>query len=488
MPEAIKKSRGITSTENFLSSLCEDTFLGIWSYPNPFKADGKEACDLIAVFENHVFLFFDRESRKFDDAEKDVLIQWKRWEKEVIQKQIQTARGVKKYILNNPDKLYLDPKQEVPFPISISKEDIKIHCIIVAHGASEACKKFSKENIYGSLAIVYGGKAPEDVTMPFMVHLDKDDPVHIFDSHNLEIILSELDTFYDFSRYVLAKEKAIQKYNFLTYCGEEDLLAHYFLNFNESEKVHFIGTEKKDVNAIVVGEGGWHNFIQSKAYKRKKSADKASYLWDGLLQRTCTNALAGTLTGNGNVFTGESAICEMAKEPRFMRRALSENIDNAINDYPFPKDKCSRKMTFMHSFYKGVAYVFLQVHHPNITNYENEHRPRRQAILKIACGATKNRFPHLNKIIGIAIDAPKFTKSNSEDFLLLNCEKWSDENKQCYEKLNKDWNFFKTGVMRTRMNAMEFPDGSSVKTKKIGRNDICPCGSNKKYKKCCFAV
>lgn len=24
-----------------------------------------------------------------------------------------------------------------------------------------------------------------------------------------------------------------------------------------------------------------------------------------------------------------------------------------------------------------------------------------------------------------------------------------------------------------------------VKSKKVGRNDLCPCGSGKKYKKCC---
>lgn len=31
----------------------------------------------------------------------------------------------------------------------------------------------------------------------------------------------------------------------------------------------------------------------------------------------------------------------------------------------------------------------------------------------------------------------------------------------------------------------EVPPGTKLKTKKIGRNDPCPCGSGKKYKKCC---
>src|SRR6195256_909888 len=87
-PMPIQKSQGQTPTEQYLSHLCDKTFLGLWSYANPFKADGKELCDLIAIFENHVFLFFDRESRKFDRAGAEVELTWERFEKETITKQI----------------------------------------------------------------------------------------------------------------------------------------------------------------------------------------------------------------------------------------------------------------------------------------------------------------------------------------------------------------------------------------------------------------
>jgi len=35
------------------------------------------------------------------------------------------------------------------------------------------------------------------------------------------------------------------------------------------------------------------------------------------------------------------------------------------------------------------------------------------------------------------------------------------------------------------MNRSEEPVTEHDKSKKIGRNDPCPCGSGKKYKKCC---
>ncbi|HNW16714.1 MAG TPA: SEC-C metal-binding domain-containing protein, partial [bacterium] len=31
----------------------------------------------------------------------------------------------------------------------------------------------------------------------------------------------------------------------------------------------------------------------------------------------------------------------------------------------------------------------------------------------------------------------------------------------------------------------EKKDSAPVRTEKVGRNDSCPCGSGKKYKKCC---
>src|SRR5580704_7849848 len=145
----INKSKGLTPTESLLAKLCDRTFLKLWSYPNPCRADGKELCDLLAVFEDHVFLFFDRESRKFDKGSGDILLTWQRWEGEAVQKQIATARKAKRYINQHPNRIYLDAKHTTPFPIKLPPNGGQIHKIIVAHGAKEACKQFSDENVSG---------------------------------------------------------------------------------------------------------------------------------------------------------------------------------------------------------------------------------------------------------------------------------------------------------------------------------------------------
>jgi len=253
-----------------------------------------------------------------------------------------------------------------------------------------------------------------------------------------------------------AKERAIEQISCLSYCGEEDLLAHYFLNFDGQK--YFIGSKDKTINGVFISEGEWRDFIESEPYQRRKQANEVSYFWDELIQKTCQNALDEKLLGSVNIFDNQNAIHEMAKEPRFSRRALSETIINAINRFPYNKDGIVRNISLMPSFYKDKAYVFLQVRHPHITDYDKEYRPRRSKMLQIACGAAKNKFPQLNRIIGIAIDAPKFAERNSEDFVLLDCAKWSDTDAVRYKEANRGLQFFETESLRVQQKTIsDFP-------------------------------
>jgi SEC-C motif-containing protein len=481
----IIKSKGVTLTERLLADLCDKSFLKLWSYPNPFKDDKDELCDLLAVFENHVFIFFDRESQAFSNDSNDPLINWKRWRKKAIDAQIRTAHGAERYIKNGRD-IFLDKDLSVPFPFNIDRQNMVVHKIIIAHGAKEACENFSNDNVYGSLGMSYGNSTLE-FPFPFLIHMDKENPVHVFDSHNLPIIFTELDTFYDFSSYLDAKVDAIKSFDALVYCGEEDLLAHYFLNYDESKNKHFIGTTEKDVNFLMIGEGEWKDFVELEIYKNKKIADRISYHWDKLIQITSQNTLDGIIEGSSPL-RGYSAIHEMAKEPRFHRRALSERMIQAIHNFPESSQRIMRNLSFMPSFYEGKGYVFLQLKVEGITDYDNEYRPKRQAMLEIACGAAKNKFNHLKTVIGIAIDAPKFSETNSEDFILMDCTDWSEDQKEHYERANEGLGFFKTGAVQQK-TVTEFPTVKKQKVSnrvKVGRNAPCPCGSGKKYKKCCI--
>ncbi|MFH1362163.1 MAG: hypothetical protein ABIH69_05875 [bacterium] len=465
----IKKSKGITRTEKLLATLCDQTFLKLWSYANPCKEGGKELCDVLAIFDDNIFIFFDRESLILKASDKNLKFTWQRWKKKVIESQIKTASGAEKYIRSGKP-IYLDARGETSLPLSVPSDRAKIHKIIVAHGASEACKNASEDNINGSLCISYGTQEPDsshdfpiDLSHPFTIDLDNDDPVHIFDSYNLEIVLRELDTFYDFVSYVEAKEEAIRKLLGLMYTGEEELLAYYFRNFDEEENLHFIKDKNAPYGFLGIDQGVWHEFIQSDSYKRKKDEDEVSYLWDGLIQRTCQHALDGTLITEHDFFKDQNAVHEMAKEPRFIRRALSRHMLRAFHKFPDVEASSQKKgmwtfTSYMPSFYKNKGYVFLQFYKPEIKNYE-EYRQVRKEMLHIACGVTKNKNPQVEKVIGIATEPPKLSEQGSEDLILLDCREWSAEDRKYYEDANKVLGFLEQPSLQiTKMKENEFPE------------------------------
>jgi hypothetical protein len=493
---AIRKSEGLTPTERTLASLCEHTFLKLWSYPNPYREDGKELCDLLVVFENEILIFFDRESRRLESHSGDFGLAWQRWHKEVIDKQIATAEGAARYIRKGRP-IYLDSRRETAFPIPIHAPSARIHKIVVAHGAREACRAFSADNVSGSLAIAYGDGDVRGTSQPFFVELDREDVVHVFDTENLGTVLSELDTIFDFTAYLDAKVEAAKRHKLLTYCGEEDLVAHYLMNFDEAGKRHLIGS-LENFDFVHIGEGEWEDFKRSEPYKRRRKANRSSYEWDRLIQITSDNALNDRLIGNGDPFSGRSAIHFMAKEPRFARRALSDHVRKAIVHFPETSAPIVRNVSLMPSFWDGTAYVFLQLKVLEKGDYATEYRPRRTALLEIACAAARLRWPKLRRVVGIAIDAPKYAPDiNSEDLALLEFDDWDEKKERYYRKLNEEIRFFSTGSMtETKLSITEFPAppvesaAASIHSVngrlKIGRNEPCPCGSGKKYKKCCL--
>lgn len=481
------KSTGVTPTEKMLADFCERSFLRLWSYPNPYKDDGHELCDLLAVFGNDVFVFFDREAVLPDDPEKDPQVLWDRWKRNVIDRQVKTAHGAERYIRSGRP-IFLDGKRETPFPFEFDRENVAVHKVIVAHGAKQACERASPQNVYGSLAITYAA-TEGGVTQPFHIEIDKRNPVHILDSHNMPIVLSELDTVSDFSAYLREKARAASVLDYLSYCGEEDLLGHYLLNYDHLKKRHVIGSTREKMNGIMIGEGEWQGFSQSVVYRNTKQKDRISYFWDELIQRTCQNSLDGTLGGNSDILRGQSAIYEMVKEPRFMRRGLSEKMLSAVQRFP-NSGPFTRQVTFLPSFETNVGYVLLQLRVPEPLRSDPDFREKRQLILEIACGAAKNKFPNLVKVIGIGIEAPKFSGgTNAEDFILMPCEAWSAEQQNHYRALNNEWSFFETPNLKQHKDLVtQFvqPLRSSKRTtgEKLGRNDPCPCGSGNKYKKC----
>ncbi len=461
----IVKAEGVNDSEKLLAMLCDKVFLKLWAYANPQKQKGDELCDVLAVFENHVFIFSDKNiSFKSERTTTTDLEKWESWKNEAIDKSIYQIRRAEKWILKNPEKIFLDSQCTVPLPLTIDKENLKIHRIIVAHGAEEACKNDSQNNIDGSLAICYNDlEDPKELVEspgPFHLVLPRDEVIHVFDSHNLEIILGELDTVRDLLLYFEEKEKAIKKYDTIVYFGEEELLAHYFSNFDEEDKKYSIDIKDEQAKGINLKKGFWQGFTNHPQYQKRKQANEISYTWDRLLQKTFEHALEGTLKGRENTLKGHAASVEMAKEPRVSRRMLSESLLISIEDFFTREDKEMHYLAYFSSYYHDLMYVFFQMPLLENIDYEKEYRPRKREMLNIACGAVKNKYPDLKKIIGITVDLPRLNGHYSEDFILLEFKEWSKETADFFKKANKDsgLNAFESDNQKLREDTIhDFP-------------------------------
>ena len=481
-------SNGVNASEQILALLCRNSFLRLWSYANPFKDDGHEFCDVISIFEHHVFIFFDRERelREFGVGE-DVTTRWRRWKRHVIDKQIATAHGAARY-LQSGRPIFLDAQRRRPLPVRFNLDDLTIHKIIVANGATNACKSFSEQNVFGSLAVVYDDTIELDIERPFFIRLDRVKPVHLLDSHNLPILLSELDTVRDLSDYLDTKIALIEKHKVVLYCGEEDFLAYYLSNLSRDGMFDQRILQDIDVPfGLSIAEGAWQSLTSRPSYKATKMANSISYAWDRFIDDICSAWLDGELTKSVDLLSGRNAVHEMAKEPRHMRRKHSRHIIETIQSFN-PNLKAVtvgfRQVRLFESFYKNKAYIILQLLVPFTERGSiEEEQQKRKSVLDIACGAAKNRFPHLKSIIGIAMEPPKVNPFGNKELVLFECEAWTTEQQQDYEVRNTHWKFFQLDEPRHR-TVTRFVYDRSKKKSKTKRNERCPCGSGRKFKRC----
>jgi hypothetical protein len=145
---AVLRSLGTTLSERYLAKLADCSFLNLWSYPNTFidkkiggKGDGKELCDLLVVCGDHILIFSIKAIVWPGGANEQIA--WKRWYKRAIAKSVDQIRGAERWIAQFPDRIFLDRQctQRLPLPIP-PPERRKIHGIVVALGAGDACKEF----------------------------------------------------------------------------------------------------------------------------------------------------------------------------------------------------------------------------------------------------------------------------------------------------------------------------------------------------------
>ena len=176
----------------------------------------------------------------------------------------------------------------------------------------------------------------------------------------------------------------------------------------------------------------------------------------------------------------------------YIGRLLCERLKQAYDSYPIdivPKDVDLPYVSLYYDYTnREQVYFFLQLKQLSTDSYATYRKKRRDLIEAYGmCLKAKfvDELPQhpLKRIIAIGIEPVKYSKTTSEDIAFIDCSQWTDEQQQRFRELRNIMKIWRTPLDKaTKFQAKEYPD---VVSKKVGRNDPCPCQSGKKYKKCC---
>ncbi len=465
----IERSDGITPSEKYLKKLCDRAFLSLWSYPGVFrdqkqggKGDGKELCDLLVIFENHIIIFSDKYI-EFPDSG-NIQLDWSRWYRRAIKDSAEQIYGAERWIKKFPNRLFIDRNCTSPFPITLPDLDNSyFHRIVIAHGVSEKCREHF-DGGSGSLLLdntIFGDEHTGEECTPFTVgQVDKNKGyLHVFDEVTLDVILQTLDTVTDFVNYLLKKKEFLSSQVIVRLPGEEELLAFYLQNLNENGDHDFV--LPKDINGLVLEEGFWGEFLKSPQRKAQQEANRISYAWDALIETFNKHILDDTqyLAFPKGINNQEATVKFLAKENRTRRRMLSTFLHELLAK----TETTERRVRVIAPSNKGDPYyVFLVL--PMLAGQEySEYRTRRGKLLEAYCMVVKYKHPEAEDIVGFATESID-VKHRSEDLIYLDARQWSDQLQKDAEDFHNEYGFLRvTSQFRTR--EYEFP----IQSKKRGR-------------------
>lgn len=475
-----------TVTEGQLANLARKASLSLWSYPSPFRdqgnargGDGKEIADLLIVFGDHIVVFSDK-ACDFPIVP-DLRVAWGRWFRAAVLGAAKQLRGGMRWIRDFPARVFADKACSKPLAVDLTSIKHPIfHLVAIVHDGTG--RRATLTGGSGSLVVdpgVVGDSQPLHVG-----RIGAGWPlVHVWDEATFGIILGHLDTVPDLLDYLIRREELLNSGRLVIAGGEEDLLTTYLTHIDDSGSHAFPG----GTASIAVPPGEWPRFTKSPEYRAYKGANAVSYFWDDLVDRTIGHSLAGTSvvdTTGGDVRVLEGGFRIMASERRVTRRNLCIALFEALESHSGIED-LYRTIPWIEGH--AASYVFL-ICPRRSGESESDYRHRRGVTIRIRMewSVAKGLVTEKRPIVGIAIDAGAHKKSagHSEDVVTMEIESIDDAWRAERLSLGEQCGWGRKLVPR-KYSTQEYPVDRDRTSRKTGRNEICPCGSGIKFKRCC---
>ena len=362
----------LTPSEALVSRLSTNSFLRLWTHPNPTGKGGKELCDCLVVCGPHIIILSVKEIEYRDTGDK---IGWERWQKAAIDKSVKQIWGAERW-LRVSDRVIRSDGREVILP---PREDRRFHRITVSLGGR------------GEVPLKWG-----DFGHGF---------VHLLDEKSLKAAFSELTTITDFVHYLNAAEHIFERGVRPVFAGggAEDLLALYILN---GPDFGLIDPATGEPALAIITEGIWAETIKSAEYMARNRDLESSYLWDQLIESYVDDLLTDGMFDmfRKEVTQNELALVAMALQPRAHRA----NLADAFLEFLRPDHEHIAARLIVAD--NQTAFVF--------TTGESSDREHRCRELFLRCLVVRGRCKSVKTVVGIATDRPQAGKhGHSSDIL-----------------------------------------------------------------------
>ena len=487
----IVRGEGVTPTERYLKTLCDGTFLSLWSYPGVYrdqrigpKTEGKEVCDLLVIFGDDIIIFSDKHSVFKTGGNPSV--NWNRWFRRAVVAGADQLWGAERWIRQHPTRLFVDRACTVRLPIPLpDMTSARFHRVLVTHGATTACREGFGGS--GSFIIQTDVRGFDAHINPFVIGdlSPSRGYVHVLDDTSLDVVLKTRDTVADFTHYLRKKEAFLRSGRAIYAAGEEELLAMY-LTADTDRDEHDFPVTSEITGGIAIPEGHWTSFAHSTLRRAQLEHDEISYAWDELIEKFNYHALKGDdyFQPASDPRESELIMRFLAREPRTRRRMLAESLVGLVYRTP-PHIRATR--VIQPSEPGDPYYAFLLLPVPAGMDH-TEYRLLRWGFLDALLRVVKLTCRDAEDIIVIATESGRDTEPRTEDAAYMDARDWCDVLEQEAIEAQRALNLL-VNVSSFHNVVHEYPTVTRlgqllVRPEKNPRNKPCPCRSGRKYKHC----
>lgn len=389
---------GITPSERFVASLCERSFLRLWTHPNPKGKKDKELCDCLIVCGPHIIIISVKENEYKDTGDRTG---WERWEKAAIRKSASQIWGAERW-LDTVEEIMCHDGRIVTLP---QRDERQYHRVSVSLGGR------------GHVPIKWG-----DLGNGF---------VHVCDEYSLGAVFGALDTILDFVTFLRASEDLITSGVQLLFDGGgiESLVALYLMHGN-SFNIQPDSEQKPDM--LILLDDLWEKFSESDEFKAIQRDLGNSYIWDRLIEDYTSDLLTDGMFDmhSKEVTDNELALVTMALQPRGHRAVLAESFMEFLQNSEL---KVAARAA---QGYDDTAFVFLIGE-----SSDREHRTRELAL---RCLVIRGRLHGVTTVVGIATDRPGTSDIGySSDIVYIHLPEWSSELEEKVVSIQADLGYCK---------------------------------------------